>query len=338
MKNMSARQLMIFYCISSVSLKFLSLPSLLAQTAHRDAWIAAGVGTLIELAVLYIALTVIVKNKTAPIVKLIAAPAMLFIFLIQIFILMNQSFDLLNDNLFENFSVHYFAIPILVLGVFFCFMPPRAIFRSGEIFFIFIIIGVILSVFPALARINADEVLPIFERGVVPSFNTAYRNLIYFESAFMLLIFTGEVKVEKHFRKKFMGLAVGLGVFFVFFVFMFYSLFGSLAPAKNIAVTSMTLYSSYSTGNGRFDWVLITMWLLLLLLRFGITFFCAFRCLCCRAKLPSIGLGVFVWALTVFVFTTTRELDRFIGAIPWLIVILYVAVPLMYLFARRRDV
>jgi len=354
MKKISSRQLIIFYGIYSFSIKFLMLPSLLAKTAGKDAWISALAGTILELAILFIALTVLTRNQDTDIYShlrgnnphtkavrsvlgKIVIIAMLAVFLLQLFILVNQAFHLLNQNLFDKVSIYYFSIPMLLLGLFFCFMPARAIFRSGEVFFVFIIIGIVLSVFPAITRINPSEILPIFENGVSPSANAFYLNVIYFESAFFLLMFMGDIKIEPHFRKKFMITAAVLGLFFVFFVFMFYSLFGPLAPIKNTAVTNLTVYSSYLTATGRLDWVLVTMWLLLLLLRFGVTFYCAFAALRYithlkhRAGYLGFALAIFVYLISIFIFATTRDLTRFMGAIPWLILALYVAVPVLLL-------
>ena len=344
MKKISSRQLTIVYCIYSFSIKFLVLPQLLSQSAGRDAWISALIGTILELAVLFIALTVLTKNQNSDIYSSlrrttrwfgakVVMTGMLVIFLIQIFILTSQAFSLLNDNMFERIPVYFFSIPMLLLGVFFCFMPVRALFRSGEIFFIFIVIGIALSVFPAIGQINPGEVLPILGNGIGSILGGFYLNLIYFESAFLLLMFSGNVKIEKHFRKNFMAMAAVLGVFFVFFVFMFYSLFGPLSPHKNLAISNLTLYSSFITQNGRLDWVLVTIWLLLLLLRFGITFYCAFSCLQYltnvkhRAGYLSISLAVFVFCISTFVLSSQRIINNFIGTIPWLIVILYVAIP-----------
>lgn len=346
MKKISTRQLIIFYFIYSFSIKFLMLPQLLSKTAGADGWISAAFGTIIELLVLWFVLSLIQSPKFK--VQKFILPLMLAIFLLQIFILINQSFNLLKDNLFENLSVYYFSVPMILLGVFFCFMPTRSVFRSGEIFFVFIIFGIILSVFPALAKINPQEVLPIWS-STGSIFSALYLNLIYFESAFFLLMFRNDIKVEKHFRKKFMTVATIVGAFFVFFIFMFYALFGPLAPMKNVAVTNLTIYSSYMTGNGRLDWVLVTMWLLLLLLRFGVTFFCAFMCLRNitglkkRAGILGAGIAVFVWVVSTFVFSTSRNLNAFIHAIPWLIASLYIAIPVAFFAAsllqkRRRDV
>ena len=326
------------------------LPQLLSVTAGRDAWMSALLGTVLELGVLFIALTALTLNKDKDIYSALRSKTtwvgakviitgMLFIFIVQLFILISQAYYLLSDNMFEHVNVYYFAIPMLLLGIFFCFLPARAIFRSGEIFFVFIIIGVALSVFPAITQINAKEVLPMFYNGAAPVFNSFYLNIIFFESAFLLLMFSGDIKIEKHFRKKFMTTATFVGLFFVFFVFMFYALFGPLAPMRDLAISNLTIYSSYITENGRIDWVLVTIWLLLLLLRFGITFYCAFMCLRYlthvkhRASFLAIPLALVVYFLSVFVFTSQRHLNSFIHAVPWLIVVLYIIIPVIILIS-----
>lgn len=358
MKKISSRQIMIFYCIYTFSIKFLMLPQLLAKTAGPDAWISALIGTVLELVILFLVLTVITMNQNSDIYSdlrkktkwfgaNIVILGMLAIFLLQIFVLISQGFYLLNGNIFDHIPINLFCLPMLAIGIFFCFMPARAIFRSGEIFFIFIFFGIALSVFPALGQIKPKEVLPIFDNGFKPIVNAFYQNMIYFESAFFLLMFSGDIKVEKHFKKKFMTLATLAGVFFVFFIFMFYALFGPLSPMKDLAISNMTLYSSGPAGGGRLDWILVTMWLLLLLIRFGITFYCAFACLRYlthvkhRAGYLSFGLAVVVYLLSVFVFATSRELNRFITTIPWLIATLILVIPLVSficaLFTKRSG-
>lgn len=283
--------------IYSFSIKFLSLPALLSQTAGKDAWISALIGTVIELAILFPILLFVSRGKlNIEKFTIILLP----IFLFQVLILTNQTFNLLNDNLFDKVNRNLFSIPLLLLGVFFCMMPSRAIFRSGEVFFVFIIIGVVLSVFPAITSINAKEVLPIGSSGAGSIFLAVAKNLIYFEAFLFLLIFKGEIHVAPHFCKKFMTTAVLVGVFFVFFVFMFTSLFGPLAPTKDIAITTSFI--------GRLDWLLVTSWLLLILLRFGITFFCAYKCV--KNIIPAKSSGIVtagiavVLAVAVFVVFT----------------------------------
>ena len=344
MKKITSRQLMIFYCIYSFAIKFLMLPQLLSERAGADAWISAAVGTVLELVMLFIVLQVLsmqrdtdiysgLRKNVRPAGAKVVMGFILALFLLQIFILTRQAYSLLNDNLFDNLSPRLFAIPMLVLAVFFCFMHPKAFFRGGEIFYVFIIIGVALSVFPALGQIQPAEVLPVGANGASSIFGGAFRNLIYFESAAFLVMFAGDVEITKHFRKKFITLAGVIGGLFVFFVFMFYALFGPLAPTKSLAIANFTLYSSYLTQGGRLDWVLICIWLLLLILRFCVTFYCAFACVRYitgvknRAGVIAAALAVFIYTISITVFKSQTMLGAFTDGAAWVILVLYIAIP-----------
>jgi len=352
MKKITQRQLIIFYCIYSFAIKFLLLPQLLTRGSGNDAWISALIGTVIELLVLWMVLGVMTANKDKDIYQArgakIVMPLMLLVFLLQIMILTKQSFYLLGENMFENLSAFMFIIPMLLLGIFFCFTSTQSIFRSGEIFYVFLAVGIAVSVLPALGQINAREALPLFSSGMRPILTTTLINLIYFESASFLLMFSGEIKIEENFKKRFMAVATAVGVFFVFFVFMFWSLFAGVSSAKNVAVANMTGYSSIVASGGRTGWILVAVWLLLLLLRFGVTFYCAFKStkyitgLKNRAGIISVTLALVVFLLSSFVFTGLREMQLFITNMRWVILGLYIVIPVLFFvfgFTRRnRDV
>jgi spore germination protein KB len=307
----------------------LSLPALLSQTAGKDAWIAALIGSIIEIAILFPIIFWLSRKDEKSIYESlrwkvlgkIVMAVFFCVFFYEILILTEQTYNLINGNLFDYVPYYVFSLPLLFMGVFFCFQPTRSIFRSGELFFVFIIIGIALSVFPALGNISGREVLPVFSGGAKPIFNAVLKSAIYFESALFLLMFKGEIKIEKHFCKKFMTTAILLSAFFVFFVFMFYALFGPLASTKTIAITNFTTQSKFITASGRLDWVLITMWLLLIMLRFGITFFCAFKCtkfIVAEAfKKFERYNGVITLVLTVLITIAVYCVYTFAGVIPY---------------------
>jgi|GEM_PF-2420170 len=285
MKQISTRQLIIFYFIYSFSIKFLTLPSLLAQTAQSDAWISALIGCLIELLVLFLTLLYINSSRAPRPPKPLKRILLLFalaVFAYELYILFNHTYQLLDHNLYDHIPYYLFIIPMLLLALFFCSQSTQAIFRSGEIFFIFILVGTAIAVFPALTHLT----LPTPPTLNFPNiFRATFQNIIYFESSLFILVLCGEKNSFKNHAfengriLKTILAATLLALFYVFFVFMFVNLFGNLAPLHPNAITSLTLHSSYATTTGRFDWVLLTIWLLLLLLRFGLTAFCAWQCI-----------------------------------------------------------
>ena len=345
LKKITTRQLIIFYCIYSFSIKFLSFPQILAQGAGNAAWITAAIGTLIELALLFLVLNVLVMGKNSDIysdlrnnTKWIGAKfiilLMFCVFLLQLFILLTQSFILIRINLFNDMNIHIFLVPLMLFGILFCFVPARAIFRSGEIFYLLIILGLALAVFPALWKMNFSDLSPVFNKGVDSVFNSVYLNLIYFESAAFLLVFSGDIKIDKNFRKKFMTTASILGLFFVFFVFMCITVFGPLAPTKPVAIANLTLYSNFLTQSGRLDWVLVCIWLMLLLLRFGATFYASFACVRYlfnvkhRAGYIGFGIATVLYLVYIFAVGDKTTLDSFIRTAAPGIAVLFFVIPI----------
>jgi len=283
------------------------------------------------------------RQKTTGVGAKIFVTALLVVFLVQLFILAGQSYNLLTQQLFLDLNIHKFLIPLSLLAVLFCFMPARAIFRSGEIWWPLVLIALALAVFPALHNMRFSQVAPAFSNGATPIFNGLFRNLIFFESAAFLLVFSGDVKVapkEKGkwgFKPRFMLVASLVGLFFVFFVFLCTTLFGPLAPIKSTAITGLTTYSSFLTQGGRLDWLLVCTWLLLLILRFGITFYCAFAAIRYlfnvkhRAGYIGFAIVAIVYPIFVWVFRGHTGVNDFLSHLAVAIVLaaLLLAIPII---------
>ena len=337
MKKISTRQLIIFYCIYSFSIKFLALPQLLATHSAQDAWIAAIIGTVIELLLLYLAINVLVLRKDHPKWNIWIKPVLVLMFamfLLQLFIIMGTSHTLVTQNLFHGLGRQTFFIPLVLFGMMFCFVSARAIFRSGEIFYLLIILGLALSVIPAIPKMQPSMVTPIFESGFGGIWASVFRNLIFFESTAFLLTFSGEIKITKDFRKKFMTIATLVGAVFVFFVFITITIFGPLTVYQNIAIIDLATNSSFFRTGGRIDWILVCIWLLLLMLRFGVTFYCAFICIRYlfnikhRATYIGMIIAASMWATWTFAIINTARLDRFIHLSSVAIAITVLVIPI----------
>ena len=328
-KSISTRQLIIFYCIYTFAIKFLALPQLLSLHAGHDAWIAALVGTIVELLLLIVVLNVIVAWREKGIYKglsenmmevgsRVVFVAMGALLLLQLLIMTGLLKSLVLQSLFHDLSPQLFLIPLVLFGMSFCFAKTRAVFRSGEIFYLLIAVGLILSVLPAITSIDVAEVTPVMANGLPNIFRAVFANLIFFESAIFLLLFAGDIKVTKDFRKKFFSFATLAGVIFVLFVFMATAVFGPLMPLKNMAVIDMTTHSQFLATSGRMDWILISIWLLLLLMRFGVTFYCLFTCLRKIFGIKEGGgywgilIAVVIWVFWTFVILEIQGLYRFI--------------------------
>ncbi|MCL2229102.1 MAG: GerAB/ArcD/ProY family transporter [Firmicutes bacterium] len=358
-KKISTRQLIIFYCIYSFSLKFLALPRLLATTSGRDAWLAAIIGTVVELLVLFMTLNILtmrqdtsvyddLKRNTTRIGAKFVMILMLSMFLLQLFVLTGTSNILVTEQLFHSIGKQAFLIPLVLFGLLFCVFQARAMFRAGEIFYLLIIFGVVIGIAPAVRQMDLSMLTPIGEGGFMPILLGAFRNLVFFESAMFLLIFSGEVEIKKHFKTKFMLTSTLVGLIFVFFVFMTITLFGPLAEYKTVAIANITMYSKFLVQGGQLDWILVCIWLLLLLIRFGVTFYCVFAC--CKyifglkkfAWAIGLVISITLWAVYTFAVQSTERLDSFVIMVATVTAVLFILVPAICfinaLIARKRKV
>jgi len=328
----------------------------MSESVGRDAWIAAAVGVVIELVMVFLVLSVLTRSRESDIysdmrsrIGGIGAKGfvlmMFALFTLQLFVVASSAFTLTSSHLFYELNVHKFMIPLVLFGALFCLLPARAIFRSSEIFWLVILIAVVLSIIPALPQASMREITPILSGGgaLRRVFMTTFRNLIFFESAAFLLVFSGDIKVEKNFRKKFMTVAVASGVVFVIFVVVFTAIFGALAPYKSVAVLNLSNYSNFLVQGGQLDWILVCVLLLALLIRFGATFYCAFACMRYLfnikhlARIIGLGIAVALWVVFVWVMRTQSRLDEFVRTVALATSILFVAVPVLAFLLSPRS-
>jgi len=331
MKKINSRQLLIFYFIYSFGIKFLMLPSFLSAGAGRDAWIAAGVGALVELGLLFVVLLAMERKSSTKILM----PLLFAFFLLQALITLTHTNFLLSHTIYENLGKHMFVIPILVLGVFFVFSKIRAVFRSGEIFYILILVAIFLAVLPALWKADPSEVFQGSGGGVTLIFHTVFNNLIYFEGALILLVFKGEVEVKKNFKRNFMIWAAIGAVVFTAFVFFFISLFGPLSGLRELGIVDVTGQNAYLAQNVRLEWIIVCVWLLLLLMRFGVLFYSCFATIANKKMKPAFFAPPL--ALVVYVLFMFLPLELVLGALRIPIAIFLLGVPLLFLIWGGRN-
>jgi len=340
MKKISGRQFLIFYFIYSFAIKFLMLPHFLSVVAGRDAWIAMGSGALIELLVLWVVLFVMTRDKEKDVYNglrspFLAKPVSVIIFaffLAQTLITLEHTKYLLSHTLYETLSVHMFIIPMLILGAFFCYSKTRAVFRSGEIFYILIIVAIFLAVVPSVLKMDAREVLPVFGNGLRPVLRAVYNNLIYFEAAFVLLIFKGEVDIKGKFKCKFMTWAAIGVLMLIAFVFVYYSVFGPLANLRTLGIIDITGQHSYITQGGRLEWIIVCVWLLLLLIRFGVLFYCCFATARYVTHLQKFQPAWIVFPLAAGIYTAhlLLTLNKVLTVLRPFVLGFFVLVPLLF--------
>jgi len=313
-KKISTRQIIIFYLIYTFAIKFVMLPHLLSLDSGSNGWISAIIGSVIELLVLFAVVSYLkgeediyadLRKKTT----VVGAKIILFIlftfFMLQAVLTLTHTQDVLGSTIYENFEELLLVIPMLLLAIYFCYAPTRSVFRSGELFFVLIIVGLGLALLPAIDKVNFNE---LNMRGDI--LRGVLNNLIFFEGALILLMFRGDIKIEKHFTKKFMSWAVVGAVVFVAFVAIYYTIFGPLFIYKPLGVIDIAGQNSYISQNGRLDWIIVCIWFVLLVIRFGMLFFAAFASMRYVSHVRfQPAIIVFPLAIVIYVLFATDFVD-----------------------------
>jgi len=214
-------------------------------------------------------------------------------------------------------------------------MPTRAVFRGCELFYVLIILGLGLALLPAISKSNPAEVLPVIDNGLSPIFSGLYKKLIYFEPAAILLLFHGDIKTNRKFTRTFMSWAGICAIVFIGFVFLYYTMFGPLTIAQPLSVVNITGQSSYISQNGRLEWIIACIWLVLLLIRFGVTFFACFATaryvthIRFQPAAIAFPLALIVFVLYMFVFPSFADLKSLITMLRPFILVFYILIPII---------
>ena len=265
--KINTRQLCIFYAIYSLSIKILALPSILAAGAANFAWAAALIGIAFEILTVMLAtwlLRIDTKSVFAKILYCLFVP----ILLLELWLTGTVTHGLVYENLFADLPLIVFIATLAVIGAFFIYRPMRAFFRSGEILWLFILIGIIMAVIPTVYDLDKDFAVLVSGSGsgIV---KTAAFNVLYFQTAIFVFIFGASSERNSKDIMKINLTAVFTGLFFAAFVALFIVLFGPLAVNKTTAIIDMTTASKHITDSGAFDWYIASAALTMLVLRLG---------------------------------------------------------------------
>ncbi len=265
-EKINIRQLCIFYFIYSLSIKLLSLPSILAQGSGNLAWMSALIGISFEIITVFIAtlLLRLLKNKSLSmkIICILLIPPLAY----GIWITCLELKKIAYDNLTTQINMTVFVLILVFIAFFFATRKARSCFRSAEILWTLGILGVIIAVIPALYDLNPD-----FNSLLNGDYSTvltaALPTLIYFESASFILIFGLDSSRSKKDLIKINITSIISGFAFVIFIILFILLFGSVAGYKTSALVDFTTASSFITNTGSLDWFITSSILAMLVLR-----------------------------------------------------------------------
>lgn len=321
-KSVSTRQLLLILIVSMVTLKVLYLPSLLAKDMGRDAYLFVFFMLTLDFLVLAILLFLIKKFPDTTLKQMLqnifgrffykVIFFLLFLFfLLKCWGIFEGTFSYLNENLYTSLKWTTFSIPILISVYFVVNTGKRPIARITEIFAPIIIFGLILSFLIGVFRADFSNILPFLDGGVSKIFSQTFRYSFWFGDYIVLLIFFGDVKIDKHFKAKtLLPIAFFIILITAFFV-VSYCLFGynSVCHTNSISDTLQVLPSTSDIGS--LDWVLILIWDISLVLNLIINATAAVFCLKNTVKVFSQKTSSIIVVVSILVMSLIASFDVF---------------------------
>ena len=267
-QTINMRQLCTGYFLYSISIKVLSLPSALANTAGNWAWVSALLGILFEITLVGIASIILNRCNPNKTFFRILCWLILPLLIAETVITTVQVYQLAYTNLFTDLGITIMVITLIALGLFFLTRQPRAIFRAGEVLRILFILGLILAIIPTIynLKFNWQDLVHGDASGIINSTTT---HLLFFESATFVLAFGSETHKTNRdlFKLNLTAIVCGVGYFALMVLFIL--LFGSLTRHQTMGLVDITTASRFITHTGSLDWLIATSILATLILRFG---------------------------------------------------------------------
>lgn len=316
-KELTTRQVCCMIAISIISLKFLIFPALFSKFAFRDCYFAVIISLIIDFTFFAIVVWFMKNNPNLSmkdaLMKAFGKTFMrivmfilFFYFFFKSILIIKETHNYFIEVLFEELNWFYFIIPLFILLAYIMYKNLRTMGRSIEIFFPFIVIGIILTVLLPLRDFSFINLFPMFENGVEPIFNAVLRCNYSFGDYLVLMIFMGKIKYEKGSLKKLINYVIITDLFVAAFYVIFVAVFDITAINQGLAVSDLPLHVSYPSTIGRLDWLTIIIWTITLIFQAGVLLSCAVETLksatMLNSKIEVIGIIEILMVISVIIF------------------------------------
>ncbi len=284
-KTISVRQLSIIGFISVFALKLTILPSLFYQKSGIDALFSLFFLIIFDLLEYFIILKLLKQNqnkdfyqflcdKTGKIVAKIILFLLFVFYFIKIILLTSGGYNFARNAIFKEAPLFLFAFILLSISNSLCLFKTQSYARTSEFFYPIILI--MMSIFMIIALFTApmQDLRPFFQNTFSNIFNTSFMFSIVSGNFLFMLFFMGRIKFKETKYKSY-NFKILYGCFLVFlFYFIDYSIFKYTAMAHPQAISEIIQFLPLTNIIGNFDWLAVSLMLLLFSLHGGLFIIC----------------------------------------------------------------
>ncbi len=289
MKNVeqiSGRQFALLAIYIAIGDTILVLPSIPAMVAGRDAWISAVLGLVIGLGIVLLYGTLGKRNQGMTFVEYaekllgrwiggLLACGLLFYLLISSAGHVREIGDFMTTQMMPETPIHAIHIFYASVVLMAAYLGLEPIARTGEFFFPFLILFLIVFITFLVPSVEWNNLLPVMEKGVGPVLKGAVTTTAYpFAELLVLLMVMPQVKNQLAVKGNFMKGALFGGLIIALIIFLSVSILGQDLAARNM-YPSYALAKKIDVGQflQRIEVILAFMWLLTSFIKTSIFFY-----------------------------------------------------------------
>lgn len=352
------RQFTILVVMFIIGSSILLIPAALAAKAKQDAWIAAGVGVIVGLAIIVLLAAVGGRLPEASFIESLKklfgrwignAVGLLFVMhglLLSVFMLRYIG-DFMATQIMPDTPVQAIHIVFILLVVFAARHGLGTLARSAEIFLPWVFAFLVILAIFVVPQIKTDNLMPVLQGGWTPIWkgSMALIGIPYLELVLVLMIYPHVDKPERRMRAFLIGGAIG-GTIIIIITLLTLAVLGPYITTHNI-YPSFALTKKINLGQflQRVEALLAITWFLTIFYKTTIAFYVSATGLAHlfglqRMQSVSAPLGFLVAVYALIVYPDIVYGIRFAGTIwtPYAAVF-GLLIPLALLIATwlRRD-
>jgi len=285
MKELTARQSILIMVISVLATKFFILPTQLIEIMKQDVVMIMLAYLAVEILLIAIITKVAVKHPDLTFYELLEKSfgkiyaKLIFLLLFGFFIaknllVMNETFAFFLNTLYDELNALVYIVPSVIIFFFAYIKGLKCIGRTIELIWIFIIIGLLLTILLATPNVDITNLLPLFDVPLENSLQNLQENIFWFGDFFIFLIFFGKIDYNKKYTKKMVIAMFCVLAIIVLFLGVYFCLFPYSTGVQHFAVSDITQFSPRLSNFGRIDWLTSFVWTLASLMQAIIYFYC----------------------------------------------------------------
>ena len=289
-KKINSIQCALMLCLTTISLKFLTYPSVFASYTYKDVYVPLLIGLILDVLFTTIVLAVIKRNPNITFYELLVRSfgkilAKIVVILLAVYfffkglLIVKEIHNYFNETLFENIKWFSFVIPLFAILGFMMLKDFRTFGRTIQMFMPLMVFALLFTVLVPATETDFSNILPLFENGFSAIFTAVVRCSFSFGDYLILFLLMGKLNYKSNTQKVVFTCVAITDVLVLLFYIVFSAIFGNIGINHSLALGEVLLYTNINTQTGTINWLNIIIWLIILFLEAGLMFLCSSKAL-----------------------------------------------------------